>query len=62
LVPPYGASRKGIAERTERFLSGEDPAARGYAAFVHDLHGNNIEAVFHSPEAITDAPMRTFVP
>jgi hypothetical protein len=29
---------------------------------VNDLHGNNAEAVFHSPEAITDAPIRTFVP
>jgi len=35
---------------------------RYYGAFVNDLHGNNVEAVFHSPEAIVDAPMRTFVP
>ena len=35
---------------------------RYYAAFVNDLHGNNVEAVFHSPEPITDAPVRTFIP
>ena len=35
---------------------------RYYGAFVNDLHGNNMEAVFHSPVAITDAPRRTFVP
>jgi hypothetical protein len=35
---------------------------RYYGAFVNDLHGNNVEAVFHSPVSITDAPMRTFVP
>jgi catechol 2,3-dioxygenase-like lactoylglutathione lyase family enzyme len=34
---------------------------RYYAAFVTDLHGNNVEAVFHSPDAIPDAPIRTFV-
>jgi catechol 2,3-dioxygenase-like lactoylglutathione lyase family enzyme len=35
---------------------------RYYAAFFNDLHGNNVEAVFHSPEAITDAPIRRGVP
>jgi catechol 2,3-dioxygenase-like lactoylglutathione lyase family enzyme len=35
---------------------------RYYGAFVNDLHGNNVEAVFHSPVAITDAPIRTFTP
>ena len=35
---------------------------RYYAAFVNDLHGNNVEAVFHSPEPITDAPQRPGVP
>jgi catechol 2,3-dioxygenase-like lactoylglutathione lyase family enzyme len=35
---------------------------RYYGAFVNDLHGNNVEAVFHSPDAITDAPIRTFIP
>jgi catechol 2,3-dioxygenase-like lactoylglutathione lyase family enzyme len=35
---------------------------RYYAAFVNDLHGNNVEAVFHSPEPITDAPERGGVP
>jgi len=29
---------------------------------VNDLHGNNVEAVFHSPGTITGAPIRTFVP
>lgn len=31
---------------------------RYYAAFVNDLHGNNIEAVWHAAEPITHAPMR----
>ena len=35
---------------------------RYYGAFVNDLHGNNIEAVFHSPQPITDAPHRPGVP
>ena len=35
---------------------------RYYAAFLNDLHGNNVEAVFHSPEALTDAPRRIGVP
>ena len=35
---------------------------RYYGAFVNDLHGNNVEAVFHSPEPITDAPERHGVP
>jgi catechol 2,3-dioxygenase-like lactoylglutathione lyase family enzyme len=33
-----------------------------YAAFVNDLQGNNVEAVFHSPGPITDAPVRAGVP
>jgi len=32
------------------------------AAFVNDLHGNNVEAVSHSPVPITDAPQRHGVP
>ena len=35
---------------------------RYYAAFVNDLHGNNVEAVWHAAEAVTDAPVRTDVP
>jgi catechol 2,3-dioxygenase-like lactoylglutathione lyase family enzyme len=35
---------------------------RYYGAFVNDLHGNNVEAVFHSPVPITDAPQRRGVP
>ena len=35
---------------------------RYFAAFVDDLHGNNVEAVFHSPEPITDGPIRPGVP
>ena len=35
---------------------------RYYAAFLNDLHGNNVEAVFHSPEPITDAPHRGGAP
>jgi predicted lactoylglutathione lyase len=33
-----------------------------YAAFVNDLHGNNVEAVWHAPEPVTDAPSRPGVP
>ena len=35
---------------------------RYYAAFVNDLHGNNVEAVWHAPEPVRDAPVRSFVP
>jgi len=35
---------------------------RYYAAFVDDLHGNNVEAVFHSPDVVVDAPRRGGVP
>ncbi|HYZ14354.1 MAG TPA: VOC family protein [Actinomycetota bacterium] len=35
---------------------------RYYAAFVNDLHANNVEAVWHAPEPITDAPRRAGVP
>jgi predicted lactoylglutathione lyase len=28
-----------------------------YAAFVNDLHGNNVEAVWHTPESVTDEPL-----
>jgi catechol 2,3-dioxygenase-like lactoylglutathione lyase family enzyme len=35
---------------------------RYYAAFVNDLHGNNVEAVWHAPEPVTDAPLRPGVP
>jgi catechol 2,3-dioxygenase-like lactoylglutathione lyase family enzyme len=35
---------------------------RYYAAFVNDFHGNNIEAVWHAQEPITDAPVRRGVP
>ena len=31
---------------------------RYYAAFVNDLHGNNVEAVWHAPAAVDDAPRR----
>lgn len=34
---------------------------RYYAAYFNDLHGNNVEAVFHSPEPI-DGPIRHGVP
>jgi catechol 2,3-dioxygenase-like lactoylglutathione lyase family enzyme len=34
---------------------------RYYAAFAFDPEGNNVEAVFHSPEPLTDdAPVRRF--
>ena len=35
---------------------------RYYAAFVYDPDGNNVEAVFHSQQPITDAPQRPGVP
>jgi hypothetical protein len=31
---------------------------RYYAAFVSDLHENNVEAVWHAPEPVADAPRR----
>ena len=31
---------------------------RYYAAFVSDLHDNNVEAVWHAPEPVLDAPIR----
>jgi catechol 2,3-dioxygenase-like lactoylglutathione lyase family enzyme len=34
---------------------------RYYAAFVNDLHGNNVEAVWHAPEPVADAPARSVV-
>jgi catechol 2,3-dioxygenase-like lactoylglutathione lyase family enzyme len=33
-----------------------------YAAFVNDLHANNVEAVWHAPAPVEDAPRRSFVP
>ena len=35
---------------------------RYYGAFVNDLHQNNVEAVWHAPEPVVDAPHRSFVP
>ena len=35
---------------------------RYYAAFVNDLYGNNVEAVWHAPEPVLDAPLRPGVP
>ena len=35
---------------------------RYYAAFVNDLHGNNVEAVWHASEPVADAPRRPGVP
>ena len=35
---------------------------RYYAAFVNDLYGNNVEAVWHAPEPVIDAPRRPDVP
>jgi hypothetical protein len=29
---------------------------------VNDLHGNNVEAVWHAPEPVADAPSRGGVP
>jgi len=44
------------------------PDARGekvaadYAAFVNDLHQNNVEAGWHAPDPVIDAPHRPGVP
>lgn len=35
---------------------------RYFAAFVNDLHGNNVEAVWHAAEPVKDAPIREGVP
>jgi catechol 2,3-dioxygenase-like lactoylglutathione lyase family enzyme len=35
---------------------------RYYAAFVNDLHQNNVEAVWHAPDPVVDAPRRSYVP
>jgi catechol 2,3-dioxygenase-like lactoylglutathione lyase family enzyme len=35
---------------------------RYYGAYVNDLHGNNVEAVWHAPEAVRDAPIHRGVP
>jgi catechol 2,3-dioxygenase-like lactoylglutathione lyase family enzyme len=35
---------------------------RYYAAFVNDLHQNNVEAVWHAPEPVGDAPHRPTAP
>jgi catechol 2,3-dioxygenase-like lactoylglutathione lyase family enzyme len=35
---------------------------RYYAAFVNDLHGNNVEAVWHAPVPVNDAPIREGAP
>jgi catechol 2,3-dioxygenase-like lactoylglutathione lyase family enzyme len=35
---------------------------RYYAAFVNDLHGNNVEAIWHAAEPVRDAPVRRGVP
>jgi catechol 2,3-dioxygenase-like lactoylglutathione lyase family enzyme len=35
---------------------------RYYAAFVEDLHGNNVEAVWHATEPPANAPIRRGVP
>jgi catechol 2,3-dioxygenase-like lactoylglutathione lyase family enzyme len=51
-----GATLRGEPGVWERYSD------RYYGAFVNDLHGNNVEAVFHSPEPITDAPIRHGVP
>ncbi len=57
--------RGGDASRGEgtRRAGGVDAILRSLLpAFVTDLHGNNVEAAFHSPEPVVDAPRRTGVP
>ena len=35
---------------------------RYYAAFVNDLHANNVEAVWHAPAPVRNAPRRSEIP
>jgi catechol 2,3-dioxygenase-like lactoylglutathione lyase family enzyme len=35
---------------------------RYYAAFVNDLHRNNVEAVWHAPQPVAGAPIHRGVP
>ena len=35
---------------------------RYYGAFFNDLHDNNVEAVWHAPDPVVDAPHRSGVP
>ena len=56
-----GAIANGATTRGEPGVW-EQYSDRYYGAFVNDLHGNNVEAVWHAPEPVTDAPIRRFVP
>ncbi|HET9250370.1 MAG TPA: hypothetical protein VFP13_10605, partial [Actinomycetota bacterium] len=42
--------------------SGRSTPSGTTAAFVNDLHRNNIEAVWHAPEPVVDASRRPGVP
>jgi predicted lactoylglutathione lyase len=55
------ALANGATSRGEPGVSTEY-SERYYPAFVNDLHGNNGEAVWQSPEPVKDAPIRTGVP
>jgi hypothetical protein len=35
---------------------GSPVTTAAHVAFVNDLHANNVEAVWHAPEPVTDAP------
>jgi hypothetical protein len=37
-------------------------SGRNHGAFVNDLYGNKVDAVWHAPEAVGDAPIRRGVP
>jgi class 3 adenylate cyclase len=45
----HGATARGQPGRWEQYSD------RYYAAYVLDLHGNNVEAVWHAPEPVDDA-------
>jgi catechol 2,3-dioxygenase-like lactoylglutathione lyase family enzyme len=56
-----GATANGASARGEPGVWTQY-SERYYAAFVNDLHGNNVEAVWHAPEPVDDAPRREGVP
>jgi hypothetical protein len=44
-----------VERTTARLACGRSTAAQYFAAFVLDPDGNNVEAVFHTPQPIADA-------
>jgi class 3 adenylate cyclase len=48
----HGAAPRGTPGRWVQYSD------RYYAAYVYDLHGNNLEAVWHAPAPVEEAPRR----